>query len=217
MRISKILKFISEVDQDKRKTRNVNLLFLLGLLLFEVGFMLGVNNLMEQSAAITICNFIMPLFILITLLAMAGVWFIYRPNKTFKIKQCADGTTEVELDDVILVVDDTDRQPQGGKENAKKLGIISLVMGFVSIPLLIYATVKSYNSINMDSSMLEWLPQVVLLPVFVLFAASIIVAYLLSGFSQVVGNGSVLPLDLYMPLLKKSQEQNPNLIEWPNT
>lgn len=85
----------------------------------------------------------------------------------------------------------------------KKLGIISLVVGFVSIPLLVYATVKSYNSINMDSSMLEWLPQVVLLPVGVLFATSMIVAYLLSGFSQVFGNGSVWPLDLYMPLLKK--------------
>ncbi|HFG1736908.1 TPA: hypothetical protein ACGF1T_002928 [Vibrio cholerae] len=106
MSVSKVREYISEVDQEKRKTRNVNMLFLFILLLFEVGFMLGVNHFVEQSAAINIYNFIMPMFILITLMAMVGLWFCFRPNKTFKINNCTDGTTEVELDDVILVIDD---------------------------------------------------------------------------------------------------------------
>ena len=110
MNISKIEKFIAEVDQEKRKTRNIKVLSLFGLLLFEIIFMLGVNHFVEQTVAINICNFLMPMFILITLVAIASEWFAYRPNKTFKISKCADGSTEVELDDVILVVDDSKKQ-----------------------------------------------------------------------------------------------------------
>ncbi|NOI32032.1 hypothetical protein [Vibrio coralliilyticus] len=110
MSVSKIREYVSVVDQEKRKTRNVNMLFLFVLLLFEIGFMLGVNLFAEQSAAIIIYNFIMPMFILITLMAMLGLWFCCRPNKILKTKNCTDGTTEVELDDVILVVDDSNKQ-----------------------------------------------------------------------------------------------------------
>ncbi|CAH1592746.1 hypothetical protein ASL83_003479 [Vibrio parahaemolyticus] len=108
MTVSKIQKFITEIEQEKRKTRKVNTLFLLGLLLFELGVMVSVNYLYGLSAAINVFNFVVPLFIAITLIAIGIVWWDCRPNRTFKIKQCADGTTEVELDDVILVVDDTE-------------------------------------------------------------------------------------------------------------